>query len=340
MIDQSTQFTEEELTREQKLFNTEWLIDAQDLKIKKADLEVAEFMLGVTKCKSSLVQIGQQVEVATMAMEVKTCHDGSVMFGDPRLQNSTQQLSVQGLQMLHGALNWAPLDDGGVDAAEAIADASGAFINDDYDDGDDEPTRALAVLLEQPKEKAMLEQPETQVTPLTAAPLTVPPAKSPPKNKVQHKCASAEPNCAVLHDVFASLMGEMKDLVEAKQEKMENEDKAWKKMKDNFNSQLSMDSLEMGQSQSMLAEATGVKSAETDEQTQKMFEKKGLEREYSKAMWNCKKRRQYIFWTEICGVIKVRGEILKEGSDEQKEAEATDCEVSNLVSVRRHVMRR
>merc|ERR1719235_274711 len=112
---------------------------------------------------------------------------------------------------------------------------------------------------------------------------------------------------------------------------MEQEDIAWKKMKDNFNGQLSMDALKMGQSQSMLAEATGMKAAETDEQTQKMFEKKSLEREYSQVMWNCKKRRQYIFWTEICGVIKVRNEVLKEGSDEQKEAEATDCEVSHWV---------
>merc|ERR1712224_1057185 len=122
-------------------------------------------------------------------------------------------MGAQGLKMLQNALKRAPLDDGGVDAAEAIAEASGAVINDDYDDGDDPPRGQQGASFVQ-------QQPEQAQQPLTAPPVTVPPAKGPPKNKVQHKCASAKPNCAILHDVFASLMGEMKDLVEAKQEKM------------------------------------------------------------------------------------------------------------------------
>eukprot|EP00747_Dinoflagellata_sp_TGD_P133947 gnl/TRDRNA2_/TRDRNA2_175267_c2_seq5.p1 gnl/TRDRNA2_/TRDRNA2_175267_c2~~gnl/TRDRNA2_/TRDRNA2_175267_c2_seq5.p1 ORF type:complete len:987 (-),score=240.73 gnl/TRDRNA2_/TRDRNA2_175267_c2_seq5:55-3015(-) len=315
-LDENTQHIEEELAREQKLFTNTWAIDQQDLQIKKNDLEVAEFMLGVVKCKkgSSFVQ--------TEVTEIKTCQNGEFLFSDARLQNSTQQLSPQGLHMLQAALNRAPLDDGGVDAAAAIAEASGAWINDDYDDGDDEPAQPLSLLQQSPG-KAL--------APLTAPPVTVAPAKSPPANKVQHKCASAKPNCAVLHDIFASLMGEMKDLVEAKQEQLDHDIAHWKKEKTNFNSQLSMQSLQMGQAQTILAEATSAKSGETDEQTQKLFQKNALQKEYTSVIHMCKKRKLYIFWTEICGVIRVRNEVLKEGSSEQKNADATDCEVGRWV---------
>merc|ERR1719230_780906 len=50
-LDEDTQHVEEELAREQKLFTNQYAIDNQDLQIKKNDLEVAEFMLGVVKCK-------------------------------------------------------------------------------------------------------------------------------------------------------------------------------------------------------------------------------------------------------------------------------------------------
>eukprot|EP00747_Dinoflagellata_sp_TGD_P133971 gnl/TRDRNA2_/TRDRNA2_175267_c2_seq71.p1 gnl/TRDRNA2_/TRDRNA2_175267_c2~~gnl/TRDRNA2_/TRDRNA2_175267_c2_seq71.p1 ORF type:complete len:744 (-),score=181.05 gnl/TRDRNA2_/TRDRNA2_175267_c2_seq71:134-2317(-) len=264
--------------------------------------------------------MGGKADATTIS--VKTCSNGKLEFSDPRLQNSTRQLSPTGLKMLEAAYGRAPLDDGGVDAAEAIAEASGAIINDDYDDGDDEPQHPVSLLV-QPPGKAL--------PPLTAPPVTVAPAKAPPQNKVQHKCASAKPNCAVLHDVFASLMGEMKDLVEAKQEQMDKDIAHWKKEKTNFNSQLSMNALGMGQSQTGLAEATSSKSTDTDEQSQKLMQKDALQKEYTKVIHACKKRKMYIFWTEICGVIRVRGEVLKEGSEEQKTAEATDCEVGKWV---------
>eukprot|EP00747_Dinoflagellata_sp_TGD_P133950 gnl/TRDRNA2_/TRDRNA2_175267_c2_seq52.p1 gnl/TRDRNA2_/TRDRNA2_175267_c2~~gnl/TRDRNA2_/TRDRNA2_175267_c2_seq52.p1 ORF type:complete len:990 (-),score=222.84 gnl/TRDRNA2_/TRDRNA2_175267_c2_seq52:55-3024(-) len=320
-LDENTQQVEEELLREQKLFTNTYAIDQQDLQIKKNDLEVAEFMLGVVKCKApSFTQVGHQSSM--MTYEVKSCVDGKIDFSDPRLKNSTQQLSAPALHMLQAALNRAPLDDGGVDAAEAIAEASGAIINDDYDDGDDEPAQPLSLLQQSPG-KAL--------APLTAPPVTVAPAKSPPANKVQHKCASAKPNCAVLHDIFASLMGEMKDLVEAKEEQIAQDVRAFTSEKANFNSQLSMSALQMGQSQTILAEATSSKATDTDEQTQKLLQKSALQKEYEKVMHACKKRKAYIFWTEICGIVKVRGELLKEGSEEQKTAEATDCEVGKWV---------
>eukprot|EP00747_Dinoflagellata_sp_TGD_P133932 gnl/TRDRNA2_/TRDRNA2_175267_c2_seq36.p1 gnl/TRDRNA2_/TRDRNA2_175267_c2~~gnl/TRDRNA2_/TRDRNA2_175267_c2_seq36.p1 ORF type:complete len:639 (-),score=160.00 gnl/TRDRNA2_/TRDRNA2_175267_c2_seq36:198-1838(-) len=89
--------------------------------------------------------------------------------------------------------------------------------------------------------------------------------------------------------------------------------------------------LQMGQTQTILAEATSSKATETDEQTQKVLEKQALSKEYRKVMAECRQRKRYILWTEVCGVIKVRGEVLKEGSAEQKEASATDCEVGNWI---------
>merc|ERR1719420_66050 len=101
----------------------------------------------------------------------------------------------------------------------------------------------------------------------------------------------------------------------------------WRKTEANFNAQLSMMALQMGQTQAILAEATSSKATETDEQTQKQLEKAALEKEYRTVMAECRARKRYIFWTEVCGVIKVRGEVLKQGSDDQKAAPATDCEL-------------
>jgi len=109
---------------------------------------------------------------------------------------------------------------------------------------------------------------------------------------------------------------------------MDRDMAVWKKSNDNFNAQLSMMALQMGQTQTVLAESTSSKATETDEQTQKELERIALEKEYNKVMAMCRRRKRYIFWTEICGVIKVRGEVLKEGDDDQKAAEATDCEVA------------
>eukprot|EP00747_Dinoflagellata_sp_TGD_P155965 gnl/TRDRNA2_/TRDRNA2_177627_c6_seq2.p1 gnl/TRDRNA2_/TRDRNA2_177627_c6~~gnl/TRDRNA2_/TRDRNA2_177627_c6_seq2.p1 ORF type:complete len:986 (+),score=245.05 gnl/TRDRNA2_/TRDRNA2_177627_c6_seq2:181-3138(+) len=336
-IDENTQKTEEEMAQEKKIFDNQWGIDSADLKIKQNDLEVAEFMLGVTQCKGDwpgkLIQIGSgSAATAQTSMYGSRVCDGKINFNDPRLENSTKHLSPRGLKMLENAYHRAPMDDGGVDAADAIAEAAGVVINDDYDDGDGPVPQARA-LLQQPKKggEPDLMGGEMKMQPLTPAPKTVPPAKSPPKGKVQHKCADAKPDCAVLHDVFATLWGEMKDLVEAKQEEMDANMAAWKKTEGNFNSQLSMMALQMGQTQAVLAEATSTKATETDEQTQKVLEKEALEKEYKEYMNECKHRKQYIFWTEICGVIRVRGEVLKQGSEEQKTAPATDCELSKWV---------
>eukprot|EP00747_Dinoflagellata_sp_TGD_P134269 gnl/TRDRNA2_/TRDRNA2_175299_c6_seq10.p1 gnl/TRDRNA2_/TRDRNA2_175299_c6~~gnl/TRDRNA2_/TRDRNA2_175299_c6_seq10.p1 ORF type:complete len:412 (+),score=125.85 gnl/TRDRNA2_/TRDRNA2_175299_c6_seq10:82-1317(+) len=184
-IDETTQKTEEEMAAEQKVFDNQWGIDSADLKIKVADLEVAEFMLGVTKCKGEwpgqFIQTGGKGKAEVTTFAVKTCSDGQIEFSDPRLENSTKQLSPTGLKMLEAAYRRAPLDDGGVDAADAIAEAAGATINDDYDDGDApvyRPRSPHASLLAQPKGgKGKGKGEGLAMAPLTAAPKTVPPAK-------------------------------------------------------------------------------------------------------------------------------------------------------------------
>eukprot|EP00747_Dinoflagellata_sp_TGD_P154141 gnl/TRDRNA2_/TRDRNA2_177468_c6_seq6.p1 gnl/TRDRNA2_/TRDRNA2_177468_c6~~gnl/TRDRNA2_/TRDRNA2_177468_c6_seq6.p1 ORF type:complete len:667 (-),score=193.81 gnl/TRDRNA2_/TRDRNA2_177468_c6_seq6:222-2000(-) len=123
----------------------------------------------------------------------------------------------------------------------------------------------------------------------------------------------------------------MKDLVEEKQGKIDEDDKAWKELDGNYNSQLEMFAGQKGQLQTALAEATSGKASATDEQTKKQQEEATLQKEYDETSAKCKKDMQYILFTEICGVIKVRGEVLKQGSDEQKNAPATDCELSKWV---------
>merc|ERR1719161_1579288 len=85
-IDENTQKTEEELANEKKIFDDQWGIDSADLKIKTNDLEVAEFMLGVTQCKGDwpgkFIQITDKAHTNLYASRV--C-DGEFTFDDPRL---------------------------------------------------------------------------------------------------------------------------------------------------------------------------------------------------------------------------------------------------------------
>eukprot|EP00747_Dinoflagellata_sp_TGD_P036150 gnl/TRDRNA2_/TRDRNA2_138301_c1_seq1.p1 gnl/TRDRNA2_/TRDRNA2_138301_c1~~gnl/TRDRNA2_/TRDRNA2_138301_c1_seq1.p1 ORF type:complete len:680 (+),score=171.14 gnl/TRDRNA2_/TRDRNA2_138301_c1_seq1:2-2041(+) len=225
--------------------------------------------------------------------------------------------------------------EGGIEAADAVAEAAGATVdNDGLEDGDepipsgsreagDGDISLLEVAKPTPNPFA-----EMKSFMPTKAPNTVPPG---PPASPANKCTKSKPDCGILHDTFASLWGEMKDLVEAKEEKMQRDELKFKKIDEGFNTQIKVMSMQMGQMQAVLAEATSNKATESDEQTQKQLESQALQKEYKKTMAACKARKEYILWTEICGVIKVRGEVLKQGSDEQKEADVTDCDVGEWI---------
>merc|ERR1719498_1036094 len=89
------------------------------------------------------------------------------------------------------------------------------------------------------------------------------------EKKIAKRCAKADPDCGLLHDTIASLWGEMKDLVEALEDKMEKATKEWNELNAEFNVQAQSNTGYKGQLQTALSEVTAAIKEETSMQTQK-----------------------------------------------------------------------
>eukprot|EP00929_Paragymnodinium_shiwhaense_P013134 TRINITY_DN1209_c0_g1_i1.p1 TRINITY_DN1209_c0_g1~~TRINITY_DN1209_c0_g1_i1.p1 ORF type:complete len:1004 (+),score=333.38 TRINITY_DN1209_c0_g1_i1:70-3081(+) len=158
-----------------------------------------------------------------------------------------------------------------------------------------------------------------------------PVVKKPTKEelKAANKCSAVESDCGVIHDLFAGLWGEMKDLVEQTKAKMQKEAAEHEHLITGFNAQLQAQSTQNTELQATLAEASSTKAAVGEQQTQKQAEKTDLDKLYETTMGECKASMKEILFNEICGVLAVRNNMLKEY---QPDAEPpVDCKFSDWV---------
>jgi len=154
----------------------------------------------------------------------------------------------------------------------------------------------------------------------------------PPRSelKAATRCSSATFDCGVLHDLFASLWGEMKDLVEHTQTKVSTDTASWKSVAADINTLLQMQSTQMSSLQAALAEATSTKATLTDEQTQKAKESYSTRTLFDSTVADCKAVMKGILFTEICGVIAVRNNIISENLGDAPAP--VDCKFSEWVA--------
>jgi len=145
--------------------------------------------------------------------------------------------------------------------------------------------------------------------------------------KQANKCVSAEADCGLLHDTFANLWGDMRDLVDESVAALRDADVAQRDLDAKVNAQLQAFTTQKGELQSMLAESTSTMSTEVEAQTQKQAQSETLEKVYKNTMRECKATVKQILFTEMCGIVKVRNAIMEEVGMEL----ATDCEVSDWV---------
>jgi uncharacterized protein YegL len=151
------------------------------------------------------------------------------------------------------------------------------------------------------------------------------------EKKAADKCASEEPNCGVLHDIFASLWGEMRDLVDETTDKIASDSATWEAFQSGINMQLQSMAAQKGQLQSKLAEATGSKAEITEQQTRKQAESAEIQKFFTSTMNECRATIHSITFTEICGIIKIRNEFA-EKKLKAKRIDITDCEVGKWVT--------
>jgi hypothetical protein len=158
------------------------------------------------------------------------------------------------------------------------------------------------------------------------------PIESPPKSeqKAANRCSNAKFDCGVLHDMFAALWGETKDLVDELVYKMNQDTAAYDKVKGDINTLLQTQATQLANLQSALAEASAQKAAQTDEQAAKQKEKVDVTKLFDDTMKECQDVMKEILFMEICGVLAVRNNIVAKNLP--GEPTPTDCSVGEWVA--------
>jgi len=313
----------EEQSTQKTAYETERGADTVTLAERTSDLRVAEFILKLSKCPTSLMQQGHAV--STYGLQVCNGTNGTTeyRFNDQRIENSANGLSMQGKELLDFALHRMQLPVSSTDK-DATMHAAGLAMGSsmqERDDGDDEPE----ALLQQVPTTTRGPQP-------TAFPaVTIPPATQPRSPEKQaSRCRNAKPDCGLLYDTFALLWGGMKDLVDETTQKIAADDAAWKSLNSGFNAQLESLSTEMGDLSALFAEATSDAISDTESQTAKQKQQKQLAAIYKETMSECKETLRQILYTDICGTIKVRNQLISSTLG-VTESDVVDCAVTEWI---------
>jgi len=317
----------DEQSKQRASYESERAQDVVTLNARTSDLNVAAYILRLSRCKASLVQNNQTA--SSMSFQVCETPNGTLTyrFNDPSMENSANSLSLQGkeildfaLQNMHAALGIAEKEA----TMQAAGLAMGASMEDREDGYDDDQ---VSVLQRQPKVSQSLSQP----LPKGFASSTVPPVTEPrSQSKQANRCRNAKPDCGLLHDTFALLWGNMKDLVEESTQKISKDDDEWKKLNDGFNAQLETLTTETGDVAALFAEATSSAISEGESQAAKQAQQKQLNLIYKETMSECRETLRSILFTDICGTIKVRNQLISSTLG-VKEMDVVDCAVTAWV---------
>eukprot|EP00928_Gymnodinium_smaydae_P011961 TRINITY_DN14376_c0_g1_i1.p1 TRINITY_DN14376_c0_g1~~TRINITY_DN14376_c0_g1_i1.p1 ORF type:complete len:903 (-),score=142.13 TRINITY_DN14376_c0_g1_i1:9-2717(-) len=303
----------EEHRNEKKTFEAKLIADREQLAEHKRDLQVTVFMLELSKCKDK--QSFTQISAAGASTQIEACEDANgtseYSFQDSHLEQYKNSLSPKGRELLGFALGRSEaMASGGGDAALRAAAMAfgGGFDLEDGDENDDaqRPLVGLAAMDVNQKPGAKT-------------------AKTPQNSEKQGKrCAQAKPNCGVLHDTFAALWGEMKDMVEDLSKVIADDTKAWNDFDDRLNAEIQGLTTEKGDLGKTLAQTQSANAAETEMQGQKLEEQTELNSIHDKTMKECKATMREILYTEICGTISVRNELLG-ATKKIPDSEIVDC---------------
>merc|ERR1719310_822881 len=169
----------------------------------------------------------------------------------------------------------------------------------------------------------MMEEPTMPPAPVVT---TTPPPPKKDLAKQSNKCANAKPNCGLLHDNFAAMWGDMKDLVDETTARMTAAAKAWDSHVAHYNAMQESLTQQKGATQQALAEASATHAAQSATQSAKEQEDMELKALYKETMTECKRKIREILFTELCGTIKVRTDLLKKV---ESTLDIVDCAVGD-----------
>jgi uncharacterized protein YegL len=281
---------------ETQQFTQKRLVDDAEMTIRKNDLAVFDMILMMTRCPDSSAASLLQSNSTTGKFKVCSSHDGvELHFDDPKLQAKVERvMTPDARRMLREALGQAP--------------KKSAFIELD----------------KQPS------APINTTTPLFPTPAieTSPVSEEPHPEGQAKKCVDGTPNCGLLHDLMSLEWGKFRDAFDELATEMQQDQDEYDKIMSNLNEQLTVINDARTKHMETLASTISAINADTEEMNEKDEQKRDLTHEYDKTMAEFSAKCTEILFTRICGVRKVRNEILFE-STVSPPSKISDCDFTD-----------
>jgi hypothetical protein len=278
--------------------------------IRRNDLAVFDMILMMTQCgesAASFVQLGglkARSMRSNQTLRVCEGHDGlHIEFPDAKMQAKMERLMTP-------------------EAKRALRIALGQ------------------VIVKQPKQQAaFLELGTDQIsaagmgnTTTPALPTfgveTSPVSEEPNPSGQARKCTDGTPNCGLLHDLMSIEWGRFRDSFDELATEMKKNQDEFDKFMGNMNEQLSVINDMRTKHMEALAETISAINADTEEMNEKDNQKRDLQQEYDKKMAEFKAACTEILYTRICGVRKVRNEIMFD-STVSPPSKISDCDFTD-----------
>lgn len=340
-----------QLEEETKAYN---LIKAEDdieMTKRKADVAIAEFILGVTICEdkkpASLIQT-DSAEPGTLGIMKCAGDQEEFRFQDPAIEEKAQKALTPAARKrlerwLDDVQNYTLLQTKVKGIPDADDEDESDQKSDDEEEGDldeldevageiDTPhaqMQAHTSSAEKPK-KPMLAVEPPPPTPTAMPP--IPPQSPKPDPLKPPKCVLTKTNCGLLHDNMSILWGKWKDLVDELQAKMDQDAADFENLKKDLNQQKQTFVTAKGTAETSLAEAVGMTNSDVEEQSAKQKEARELNKKFNEVWGECKTTIAEIMFTDICGVLFVRGKISEHSTTvgcKDCKNQIVDCEVDD-----------
>jgi hypothetical protein len=288
-------------------FKQTYAVNDAEMTIRRNDLAVFDMILMMTQCPedAALVQVGvnhtSNVSKSKNLLKVCERHGGlEINFDNPKLQAKVERLMTP-------------------DARRALRAALGQV-----------PRRSKTAFLQVSEIAAQPEMTTNETT--TGFPTysveTVPVSEEPNPEGQWKKCTDGTPNCGLLHDLMSIEWGRFRDSFDELATEMQKNQDAYDKFMENMNQQLTVINALRTKHMETLAETISAINADTEEMNEKDEQKRDLQAEYDKKMAEFHAACTEILYTRICGVRKVRNEIMLD-STVSPPSKMSDCDFTD-----------
>jgi hypothetical protein len=265
-----------------------YLQNAAEMRIRKADMAVFEFMVKITECgyTGTFIQLadGKHNHKHRGPQLCEDEHGLRLNFEDEKTQQQVDtKMTPTARQEMRAALQ----------RVQALEDAPNlSFLQE----GREVATTTTFT--------TSIATPNTQVIPKVKV-------QKNPDSGNSIKCTGKVPDCGLLNDNFSILWGKFKDLVDELQMEMDKNAFEWKILQINLNQQMEVLRNSKARFILQLNEAIANMNADREEMSEKEDERGELEHAYKEMMKHCKIRIEWIVYQDICAFLGVRAAVLK-----------------------------